>query len=105
MNNIWKEKAAITEDTKPLSIASSSAEENKINIGDSINLNAYLLPIGVSQDIEWSVDNSSIVSINKDTADMANADIKALKAGTVVVSAISKADPSLKKVQKLLSII
>lgn len=40
MNSIWTDKAEVTENTKPVSLESSSKAENQINVGESITLNA-----------------------------------------------------------------
>lgn len=45
MNSIWTDKAEVTENTKPVSLESSSKAENQINVGESITLNASLLPV------------------------------------------------------------
>lgn len=97
MNSIWTDKIEITEDTKPSGIESSSLAENTINVGDSINLDALLLPLGVKQDITWSADDDSMVSLTTNPDDATSVELKALKAGTAKVFATSTADPSLKK--------
>lgn len=91
MNTIWKDKKNATE---PIAIESTTASEMITNIGDKIDLGAYLLPVGIAQEMEWSVEDESIASIKPNNT---TAKVTALKAGTTKIYAAAKENPSLKK--------
>ena len=87
LDSIWTDKAELT---APQYIGSTMAASQQLYVGDSLKLKAYLLPISVSQEIVWSV---------KEGADVAAVDeagtVTALKKGSAVIIAASKADPGL----------
>lgn len=94
MDTIWTDKKEVAD---PIEIGSSSPGENNVNIGSALDLSAYLLPIGVVQDIEWSVEDKTVVSLQAQAEDMTSVQVTGLKEGTTKVTAVSKANLSLKK--------
>jgi len=87
LSSIWTDKAEITE---PQYIGTTAAAEQKMYVGDTLKLNAYVLPITVSQEMTWSVQEG------KDVAKVdASGTVTALKKGTAVIVAASKAAPEL----------
>ena len=87
--SIWTEKAEVTE---PQYIGSTLASTQNLYVGSTLKLNAYLLPTTVSQEFTWSVKEGS------DVAEVdASGTVTALKKGTAVVVAASKANPELTK--------
>ncbi|MFG6383618.1 MAG: GH32 C-terminal domain-containing protein [Lachnospiraceae bacterium] len=97
MNTIWKDKVVITENTKPTDIVSSASTTNNINVGDAIDLNVSLLPVGVKQEIEWSVDNENIVSMEQDKENKHILHVTGMKKGTVKITAKAKENAALTK--------
>lgn len=76
MQSIWNR----AEVKVPVSIETSSQAESKMNVADSLELSAYLLPIEVEQNIAWSItEGNDIVSIEENEN---SAKITALKKGT-----------------------
>lgn len=98
MNSIWEDKI---EPTNPIRIASASSSENKINIGSKLDLSAYLLPIGVEQDITWSVDNENILSIEPDADNNTVCHINGIAKGTATVTATATNKKELTKAFKI----
>ncbi len=94
MNSIWTDRIEVT---KPIEMGTSSPAENNVNIGSTLELSAYLLPVGVGQEIEWSVEDNGVVSLQKDENDQTAVQVAGRKEGTAKVTASAKADPSLKK--------
>ena len=89
LSSIWTNKAEVTE---PQHIGTTSATSQNLYVGDTLKLTAYVLPTNVSQEITWSVkDGSDVVEVD------ASGTVTALKKGTGVVVAASKANPSLTK--------
>jgi len=87
--SIWTDKAELT---APQYIGSTLAESQRLYVGDTLKLNAYLLPITVSQEFTWSVKEGSEVAQVDDFGT-----VTALKKGTAVIVAASKAVPELTK--------
>ncbi len=96
MQSIWKDKLSITEDTMPTAIQSSSPETSNINVGSELQLSVNLLPVGVKQDVTWSVSDDTVVSIAQGS-DKSICRLKGLKNGTAKITAVSVKNPDLKK--------
>ena len=87
LESIWTDKAEVTE---PQYIGSTAAKNQNLYAGDTLKLSAYVLPITVSQEIAWSVkEGSDVVTVD------ASGTVTALKQGSAVIVAASKADPEL----------
>lgn len=85
--SIWKDRVEVT---APQMIGSTMALEQRLYAGREQKLKAYVLPISVDQEIVWSVvSGDDVVSVDR------NGTVTGKKAGTAVVKAASKADPSL----------
>lgn len=52
LDSIWTDKAELTE---PTSVESTSKATQNVGVGKDIELSAYVMPITVSQDIEWAL--------------------------------------------------
>ncbi len=97
MKTIWTDKVTVTESTKPSEIASSAAANSNINIGDDLDLSVSLLPVGVKQEIEWTVDGEEIVSVQQDEKNKNMLHVKGLKKGVAKITAKAKENPTLVK--------
>ena len=87
LKSIWKDKAEVT---VPQAVGSAMARTQRLYVGDERKLKAYVLPISVSQELTWSVTSGTdVVSVGEDGT------VTGKSAGTAVVTAASKADPSL----------
>lgn len=91
MGSIWKDKK---QTQHPIAVGSASKAETKMNVGDSVNLAAYLLPAGVEQDLIWSSENPAVASIE---ADGTGVRVTALQKGNTKITASAGKDESLKK--------
>ena len=89
LSSIWTNKAEVTE---PQYIGTTLAASQNMYVGDTLTLSAYVLPITASQEFTWSVKEGS------DVAEVdASGTVTALKKGTAVIVAASKANPALTK--------
>ena len=89
LSTIWTDKAEVTE---PQYIGSTMAASQNMYTGNTLKLSAYVLPITASQEFTWSVKEGS------DVAEVdASGTVTALKKGTAVIIAASKANPALTK--------
>jgi len=89
LESIWTDKAELTE---PQYIGSTLAANQNLYVGNTLKLNAYLLPTTVSQEVTWSVQEGQDVARVDD-----NGTVTALQKGTAVIVAASKANPELTK--------
>lgn len=90
LKSIWRDKIT---PTKPTAVGLDKTSFNGY-VGDEFTLNGWVSPSEVSQDIVYSVDNDSVVSLVQDGN---KATITALNSGIAIVTAASVKDPSIKK--------
>ena len=90
LKSIWRDKIT---PTKPTAVGLDKTSFNGY-VGDEFTLNGWVSPSEVSQDIVYSVDNDSVVSLVQDGN---KATITALNSGIAIVTAASATDPSVKK--------
>ena len=90
LKSIWTDKIT---PTSPIAVGLDKTSFNGY-VGDEFTLNGWVSPSEVSQDIVYSVDNDSVVSLVQDGN---KATITALSSGTAIVTAASATDPSVKK--------
>lgn len=89
LKSIWSDKVI---DTKPQYVGTTFPTDSFLFVGGCADLNAYILPIGVSQEIDWSVkDNSDVLEVTD------KGQVTALKTGSATVVAASRVNPELKK--------
>ena len=89
LSGIWTGKTVVT---VPQYIGTNTAASQNLCVGDTVKLNAYVIPTSVSQEIIWSVkEGSEAVEVD------ASGTVTALEKGTAVVVAASKAKPELTK--------
>ena len=89
LDSIWTDKAQVT---APQYIGSTMAASQKLYVGDSLTLTAYVLPTTVSQALTWTVQEGQDVVRVDDSGT-----VTALKKGTAVIVAASVEDPQLTK--------
>lgn len=89
LNSIWKDKVTI--DT-PQKVGVNQKNVNTY-IGDTFTLNAWVMPTSASQDVEWSVDDDSLLDI---TENGNQATFTANKEGTATITITSKTDKNIK---------
>ena len=94
MNTIWDKE---TSDV-PLVITTINDEDNFMYAGDKLKMKVTLLPVNVAQDVEWTVEDNSVVSIE---AKGASAVVSGLKKGETTVTATSVEVPELSKTFKI----
>ncbi len=88
LESIWTGKVAVS---RPQTIGSTMPTVQRIRKGENIQLKAYVLPVGVSQDITWSVqEGSDFVSVSLDGT------VTGKEPGTATVVAASSEDPTVK---------
>ena len=97
MNTIWIDKVQIGEESIPTSMTSSSKDTSNINVGDEMDLSVFLMPVGVKQEINWSVDDNSIVSVEEDSENKNLLRVTGLKKGTAKIIVSAVANSELKK--------
>lgn len=97
MNTIWENKVQITDETTPTGMTSPSADTSSINVGDAMDLSVFLMPVGVKQEINWSVNNNGIVSVDQDSNNKNLLHVTGLKKGTATITVSANAKPELKK--------
>lgn len=90
MDSIWDK----TTSDIPLVITSGTEDEIFMYAGDKKTIRVTLLPTNVAQDVDWTVEDSSVVSMQVKGA---AATVTALKKGTTTVTATSTAVPELTK--------
>ena len=90
MDSIWEKE----EGSKPLLIQALTPENNSVYVDDTFAAKVALLPVNVAQDVNWTVDDPSIASVE---AKGTSATITALKKGTATITASSVAAPELSK--------
>ena len=88
MNTIWDKTTADI----PLVITSGTEDELFMYAGDKKTIRVTLLPTNVAQDVEWTVEDDSVVSLQTKGA---AATAAALKKGTTTITAASTAVPEL----------
>ena len=89
LSTIWTDKAEVTE---PQHIGTTLAASQNMYTGDTLKLTAYVLPITASQEFTWSVkEGRDVVKVD------ASGTVTALKKGTAVIVASSKANSALTK--------
>lgn len=93
INSIWEKEQVTT----PIEINAVSSVESKINVGSKLDLKAYILPVGVEQDIIWSVNDNAIVSINVDQTDKTICHVTGLSKGTATITATAAKNTALTK--------
>ncbi len=91
MASIWKEKK---QSEHPVAVASASNTDSSINVGDSIELTAYLLPADAQQDIVWVSENPEVASIETNGTGVR---VTALQKGDTKITATARQDAALKK--------
>lgn len=91
MKSIWKEKK---QTDVPVAVGSVCKADYSINVGDSVDLSAYLIPADIEQKFEWDVENPEIISMETGSA---GAHITALKKGSTKVTAYAGENKELKK--------
>ena len=94
MNTIWEKE---TSDV-PLVITSVNEEDNFMYAGDKLKMKVTLLPVNVAQDVEWTIEDSSVATIE---ANGGSAVVSALKKGETTITATSVEVPELSKTFKL----
>ena len=88
LESIWIGKVVVS---GPQTIGSTMSTVQRICKGENIQLKAYVLPVGVNQDITWSVkEGSDFVSVSPDGT------VTGKKPGTATVVAASSEDPTVK---------
>ena len=89
LSGIWTDKAQVTE---PQYIGTTSGTSQHLYVGETLKLNAYVLPTSVSQEIAWSVkEGEAVAQVD------ASGVVTALQKGTAVIAAASLARPELTK--------
>lgn len=91
MNTIWKEKMTPKE---PVAISSTTPDYNRINVGDQLNLSAYLIPFSEGEELVWKLDNAAIASLDVNGN---RAQLTSLAKGKVTIIVSSKKNPDLVK--------
>lgn len=91
MGSIWKEKKPAE---NPVAVGSASNTDRSINVGDRIDLSAYVLPADMEQDIIWAVENPEVASIEADGTDV---HVTALQKGDTKITASAGKNAALKK--------
>lgn len=89
IRSIWADKKDVT---TALALVPLAAKEQAINVGDQVDLRAYIMPDTAVQDVVWSVDREDLVTVvNKGNS----LSLTGLKRGTVKITASAKDDASL----------
>lgn len=85
-----KAEVKITVKTKPESITIQGAETKTVQVKKTIQLKASIAPSNASQEVVWSSSKPAIATVDE------NGLVTGIKAGTTVITATSKEDPSIK---------
>lgn len=89
ISSIWLDKQT-TEDA--YAINSMFPKKTMMNCGEEAKIDAYILPVTAEQSIDWSIKSGEdVIELSS------NGNVKALKKGTAVVVAKSKANPDLNR--------
>ncbi|AUW95784.1 glycosyl hydrolase family 32 [Streptococcus pluranimalium] len=91
LKTIWKDKVTPTE---PVAISSTTPEYNRINVGDQLDLSAYLVPFTKGGELVWKLDNADIASLDVNGN---RAQLTSLAKGKVTITVSSKENPDLVK--------
>ncbi|MDF9825625.1 fructan beta-fructosidase [Breznakia sp. PF5-3] len=91
MESIWTDKVI---PTQPIAIGLSDHEKN-IYVDDQFDLDAWVTPLNVSQDVEWKVEDENILSVTPATKEN-RMKVTALSAGTTKITVASKTNPEIK---------
>lgn len=96
LESIWTDKIA---PENPTDIRSYSSAINRIVVGEVIDLDAYLMPMEVKQDIIWTVDEgeNTVVTVERDETDKKVLHVTGKSAGTAKITAYAEKNPELKK--------
>ncbi len=89
LDSIWDKEVS----DKPYAVGSTSSSKCALNCGESVKLNAFILPLSADQDIEWKLEKGDDKVKLED-----NGKVTALDKGSAVIVASSKSHPELKKV-------
>ncbi|WP_162011481.1 GH32 C-terminal domain-containing protein [Streptococcus sp. S784/96/1] len=89
LTSIWKNKKEVT---TALDVIAASPKVTRVTVGEKLPLKAYIMPAVASQDLAWTVSDSSIASLSIEGN---KAVLTGLKKGQVLVRATSKENPSL----------
>ncbi len=89
LDSIWDKEVS----DKPYAVGSTSSSKCALNCGESVKLNAFILPLSADQDIEWKLINGDDKVKLGD-----NGKVTAIDKGSAVIVASSKSNPDLKKV-------
>lgn len=91
MKTVWTDKK---DTTKPVAMNTATAKELALQVGQTQDLQVYLAPASVRQDVEWTISDPSLVR----TSQKGNVlHLTAVKKGKPTITAISKENPSLSK--------
>lgn len=90
LKTIWKDKLT---PTKPLAVSLNKTEINGY-VGDEFEINGWLSPSEVSQDITYSLSNNDVINLKQIGS---KAQLKAIASGQVIITASSRQDPNVKK--------
>lgn len=85
-----KAEVKITVKTKPESITIQGTETKTVQVKKTIQLKASIAPSNASQEVVWSSSKPAIATVDE------NGLVTGIKAGTTVITATSKDDPSIK---------
>lgn len=85
-----KAEVKITVKAKPESITIQGTETKTVQVKKTIQLKASIAPSNASQEVVWSSSKPAIATVDK------NGLVTGIKAGTTVITATSKEDPSIK---------
>lgn len=90
LKTIWKDKLT---PTKPLAVSLNKTEINGY-VGDEFEINGWLSPSEVSQDITYTLSNNDVINLKQIGS---KAQLKAMASGQVIITASSRQDPNVKK--------
>ncbi len=85
-----KAEVKITVKAKPESITIQGTETKTVQVKKTIQLKASIAPSNASQEVVWSSSKPAIATVDK------NGLVTGIKAGTTVITATSKENPSIK---------
>ncbi len=93
MSGTWTERI---DSTTPIELVSNSRDNTRVNVGDTLNFRATLVPVSAPQNINWTVSDNSVLSVNGSAT---GNDFSAivLRPGDVTVTAASAVNPALMK--------
>ena len=87
LESIWTDKAEVT---TPQYVGTNMATTQNLYVNGTVQLNAYVLPTSVSQEITWSVkEGTEVAEVD------ASGKVTALQKGTAVIVAACQANPAL----------